>query len=368
MNEMAVTADHLIVIGQGRLLADCPMAEFIDCNSKPRVLVKTSKAAQLAQLVSSEDAQVRRNGTDVLTVTGVPAPRIAELAAAARIVVYELTPQRASLEEAFLEMTAGHLEFGAPAHPPTEGPPPASTAGACHDHCNVIRGRPGPLQPAHRACFGRLVRAEWTKIRSVRSTVWSLGILVVTAIGLNTLITAAGMAGWHSLSAATKQGYLAGPTGFLAVALNIAQIPVCVLSAMVITSEYSTGMIRASVLAVPRRSPILAAKAAVFAAVAFVAGTLVAFASFLSAQAIIRSHIPVSLSDPAVLRAVFGMGLYLTVLGLLGLAIGALARQAHRCGTDRGGRRGGGAVQPRPDASWPLASTSPPTCRPTRAC
>ena len=112
MNEMAVTADHLIVIGQGRLLADCPTAEFIDCNSKPQVLVKTSKAAQLTQLVTSEGAQVSRNGTDVLTVTGVPAPRIAELAAAARIVVYELTPQRASLEEAFLEMTAGSLEFG----------------------------------------------------------------------------------------------------------------------------------------------------------------------------------------------------------------------------------------------------------------
>jgi len=79
-------------------------------------------------------------------------------------------------------------------------------------------------------------------------------------------------------------------------------------------------------LAVPRRTPMLAAKATVFAAVAFVVGELVAFASFLSAQAIIRSHIPVSLSDPAVLRAVFGMGLYLTVLGLLGLAIGALVR------------------------------------------
>jgi ABC-2 type transport system ATP-binding protein len=113
MNEMAVTADHLIVIGQGRLLADCPTAEFIDCNSKPQVLVKTSGAAQLTQLVTSEGAQVRRNGTGVLTVTGMPAPRIAELAAAARIVVYELTPQRASLEEAFLEMTAGSLEFGA---------------------------------------------------------------------------------------------------------------------------------------------------------------------------------------------------------------------------------------------------------------
>jgi ABC-2 type transport system permease protein len=187
----------------------------------------------------------------------------------------------------------------------------------------VIRG---PVRPAHRVRFGALMHAEWTKIRSVRSTAWSLGILVVSAIGLNTVITAAGMASWKTLSAATKQGYLADPTGFLSFALNIAQIPICVLGAMVISSEYSTGMIRASMLAVPRRTPMLTAKATVFAAVAFVVGELVAFASFLSAQAIIRSHIPVSLSDPAVLRAVFGMGLYLTALGLLGLAIGALVR------------------------------------------
>jgi ABC-2 type transport system permease protein len=190
----------------------------------------------------------------------------------------------------------------------------------------VLRSRPGPPPPAHRADFGRLMHAEWTKIRSVRSTAWSLGILVVSAIGLNTAITAAGIANWKSLSSATRHGYLADPTGFLGAALNFAQIPVCVLGAMVIASEYSTGMIRASVLAVPRRIPMLAAKAAVFAIVALVVGEVVAFASFLSAQAIIRGHIPVSLSDPAVLRAVFGVGLYLTVLGLLGLAIGTLAR------------------------------------------
>jgi ABC-2 type transport system ATP-binding protein len=112
MNEMAVTADHLIVIGQGRLLADCPAAEFIDRNSQPQVLVKTPDAAQLTRLVTSEGGKVRHSGTDVLTVTGMPAPRIAELAAGAQVVVHELTPQRASLEEAFLEMTAGSLEFG----------------------------------------------------------------------------------------------------------------------------------------------------------------------------------------------------------------------------------------------------------------
>jgi ABC-type transport system involved in multi-copper enzyme maturation permease subunit len=190
----------------------------------------------------------------------------------------------------------------------------------------VIRGGPGLPLPAHRTRFGRMVHAEWTKIRSVRSTAWSLAFLVVSAIGVNTMVTAAGIASWKSLSAATKHGYLADPTGFLAAALNFAQVPICVLGVMVIASEYSTGMIRSSVLAVPRRTTMLAAKAAVFAAVALAISELVAFASFLAAQAIIRNHIPVSLSDPAVMRAVVGTGLYLTVLGLLSLAIGALVR------------------------------------------
>jgi ABC-2 type transport system ATP-binding protein len=125
MNEMAVTADHLIVIGQGRLLADCAMAEFIEQNSRPQVLVKTPDATHLSELVAAEGAEVTHDGADTLTVTGMPAPRIAELATWARVVVYELTPRRASLEEAFLEMTAGSLEFadrgssahgGAPTH------------------------------------------------------------------------------------------------------------------------------------------------------------------------------------------------------------------------------------------------------------
>ena len=156
MNEMAVTADHLIVIGQGRLLADCPTAEFIDCNSKPQVLVKTSDAAQLTQLVTSEGAQVRRNGTDVLTVTGMPAPRIAELAAGARIVVYELTPQHGSLEEAFLEMTAGQPGIRRPRLiRPRRGHHQRVQQGHVMTTATEIRGGPSPLQLAHRACFGR---------------------------------------------------------------------------------------------------------------------------------------------------------------------------------------------------------------------
>jgi ABC-2 type transport system ATP-binding protein len=111
MNEMAVTADHLIVIGRGRLLADCSTREFIERHAASQVLVRSPDAARLGGLITAEGGQVARTADDTLNVTRLTAPRIAELAAGARLVVYELTPQRGSLEEAFLEMTAASTEF-----------------------------------------------------------------------------------------------------------------------------------------------------------------------------------------------------------------------------------------------------------------
>jgi ABC-2 type transport system permease protein len=174
--------------------------------------------------------------------------------------------------------------------------------------------------------FARLLRSEWTKLRSVRSTAWSLAALVVAGVGLNTLIVGIAIANWSTTNEATKHMYATDPTGFLAAALGFAQIPVCVLGVLVITSEYATGMISSSVLAVPRRTPMLAAKAVVFTAVALVAGEIMAFVSFLIAQPIIGHHLPESLGDASTLRAVFGVGLYLAVLGLMSLAIGAIVR------------------------------------------
>jgi ABC-2 type transport system ATP-binding protein len=111
MNEMAVTADHLIVIGRGRLLADCPAAEFVERHSQRHVLVKTPDAPRLAELATADGGQVWPAGAGALTVTGLPAPRIAALAAQAGIAVHELTPQQASLEQAFLELTADSQEL-----------------------------------------------------------------------------------------------------------------------------------------------------------------------------------------------------------------------------------------------------------------
>jgi hypothetical protein len=179
-------------------------------------------------------------------------------------------------------------------------------------------GGPGP------AGLGRLLRSEWTKIWSVRSTAWSLAILVIGGIAASAVIGGVLAAHWTTLSALDKQTLtdkgIAGP------GLTFAQLPMCVLGVLVITSEYSTGMIRSSLLAVPRRTPLLAAKAAVFAVAAFAAGELLAFASVPIGQALLGSRVPESLGDPATLRAAFGVGLYLAALGLFAFAVGALVR------------------------------------------
>ena len=122
MSEMALTADHLIVIGRGRLIADSSTAEFIDRSSRRAVLVRTPDAASLTEVLTAEGGEVRPGADGALTVTGVEAPRIGELAAAQRLVLHELTPQLASLEEAFMELTAGSLEYGVPGSGYQRGP------------------------------------------------------------------------------------------------------------------------------------------------------------------------------------------------------------------------------------------------------
>ena len=112
LQETAVTAEQLLVIGRGRLLADCSTADFIARNPQRSVLVKTPDAARLAALVAAHGAQVRQDGADALVVTGLEAPRLAELAAGERLVLHELTPRLASLEEAFLQLTNDSLEYG----------------------------------------------------------------------------------------------------------------------------------------------------------------------------------------------------------------------------------------------------------------
>jgi ABC-2 type transport system ATP-binding protein len=110
---MAVTADHLIVIGRGRLVADCSTEEFIERSTERSVLVRTPDGTQLAGLLRREGATVTRTAEGDLDVTGIEAPRIAELAAADGLVLHELTTRRGSLEEAFMELTRDAVEYDA---------------------------------------------------------------------------------------------------------------------------------------------------------------------------------------------------------------------------------------------------------------
>jgi ABC-2 type transport system ATP-binding protein len=124
MSEMAQTADHLIVIGRGSLIADCSTQEFIERSSERSVLVRTPDD-RLRDLITANGGQVQMEPEGALGVTGLEASRIGELAAGAGIVLHELTPRLASLEEAFMELTADSVEFGRPA----AGQAPAIPAG-----------------------------------------------------------------------------------------------------------------------------------------------------------------------------------------------------------------------------------------------
>ena len=115
MSEMALTADHLIVIGRGRLVADAPIAEFVQQGSRREVVVRSPRAADLAGLLAARGAAVTAEPGGGLAVTGLDAAAIGELASAHHIALHELTPRHASLEEAFMELTRDSVDYHADA-------------------------------------------------------------------------------------------------------------------------------------------------------------------------------------------------------------------------------------------------------------
>lgn len=181
--------------------------------------------------------------------------------------------------------------------------------------------QPGSYRPAS---VRDVSRSEWVKLTSVRSTWITLGVTILLGVGVGTLISNLA-ASRYSSDQHLKLTW--DPTSVSFRALVIAQLAIAVLGTLVITSEYGTGLIRTSLAAVPVRRRFLAAKAAVFGAVALVVGEVTAFAAFLLGQAAIGSSAPhATLSQPGVLRAVIGAGLYLAAIGLLSVGIGTLVR------------------------------------------
>jgi ABC-2 type transport system permease protein len=182
---------------------------------------------------------------------------------------------------------------------------------------------PAPTTGLFRAALG----SEATKLRSVRSTMWTLFATLFVTIGIGALICLARVSRWDQLSIRERLTF--DPTSFSLRGLFLAQLAIGVLGVLVISSEYSTGMIRTTLTAIPQRRVMLAAKVVVFAVVAFVVATVGCVAAFLVGQAILsQKSAGIALSHSGVVRALLGAGFFLTVVGLLGLALGTLMRRA----------------------------------------
>jgi ABC-2 type transport system permease protein len=191
------------------------------------------------------------------------------------------------------------------------------TAGA-----DVVRRQPGHYRDA--------VSAELTKFRSVRSPYWSLAVAAVITVGMAVLISVATMHLWPRMSPADQAGL--NPTESSLVGLILGQLAIGVLGILAITGEYSSGLIRTTLAAVPRRRTLLMAKATVVGGIALISGLALSLTSFFTGQAIFAgNHVGASFGDPGVARVVLGMGFYIGVVALVGLGLGTAIR--HTAGT-----------------------------------
>lgn len=171
--------------------------------------------------------------------------------------------------------------------------------------------------------FGTAARMEWHKLRTVRSTWWIVAVFAASMIGLAVLVL--GHEGYARMSAADRAAF--DPVHDCFIGLVLGQLLLGTLGVLAITTEFSSGMIRATFAAVPRRPLVLTAKAAVLGAVTLTAGELAAFAAFLAGQAALQAPAPhAALGQPGVLRAVLLAGAYPALIALVGLGLGALVR------------------------------------------
>ncbi len=178
----------------------------------------------------------------------------------------------------------------------------------------------------HRAGLAGTLRSEFTKIRSVRSTYWTLFLLVLAGIAWSVANCAGEASRWPTMAAQDRAGFDATQASIVGLAL-LGQLVIVVLGTLSITSEYSTGMIRTSLTVMPRRGVLYSAKAAVFVAVALVIAFVTSFASFFTGQALLAStHVSATLSQPNVPGAVIGAAVYVTLCGLFAFGLGAILR------------------------------------------
>jgi ABC-2 type transport system permease protein len=190
---------------------------------------------------------------------------------------------------------------------------------------NTTPTQASPPLPSGHYGFGGVLASEWTKLMSVRSTLWTLLVTAVVGVGLGAIVTSAQAARWSNRTLASQASF--DPTRSSLAGLLFAQLAIGVLAILVVSAEYSTGTIRATLSAVPRRTLVLMAKVTLFTTIAVVVGEAVSFVAFAIGQQLLSGKTPTaSLSDPSVVRAVVSAGLYLAALGLLALGLATIIR------------------------------------------
>jgi ABC-2 type transport system permease protein len=177
-----------------------------------------------------------------------------------------------------------------------------------------------------RVAFHRVLLSEWTKLRSVRSTKWSLAVGFLLTIAFPVIFSFVTRSHWGSMSPGERRGR--HPLDIALAGVNVAQLAIAVLGVLLITAEYSTGSIRSTFTAVPRRLPVLWAKVIDYSVVSFVLLVPAVLVSFFASQAILQSIHPlqISFSQAGVARSVLGGALFVMLVGVFALAIGAIVR------------------------------------------
>ena len=173
--------------------------------------------------------------------------------------------------------------------------------------------------------FLAVCRSEWTKLRTVRSTMWALVFTVISIIGLGVLLTALVVGQWDHRSLAEVTGF--DPLLYSYAGLNVAQLSIGVLGVLVMTSEYSTGVIRLTLGATPQRRLLLGAKVLTFSVVVAIVSLISCVTVFFICQALLASkHVGVSITDPGVLRAVIGGAVKMVLIGVIAVGVGTIVR------------------------------------------
>jgi len=184
------------------------------------------------------------------------------------------------------------------------------------------------LESRGRVTQLRVAISEWTKLYSLRSTRRSMLVAVILTIGLPCLFAAILSSHWGHLSPGERADHARHPLEVSTAGVNLSQLAIAVLGVLVITGEYSTGMIRSTFIAVPKRLPVLWAKTGVYALLVAALMVPSVLLGYFASQAILNRHhiLQVPFTDHGVARAVLGAALFLVLVGVFALALGAIVR------------------------------------------